>query len=173
MSNVLDCIVDRRSIREYKDDEIDNNRLYSILEAGRWAPSGLNNQPWHFILIDDQNQISRLSKLTKYRETMEMSKALIAIFLDKNESYNRTKDIQAIGAACQNMLLAIHSLDLGAVWNGEILNQKQEAEKVLNTPDNLELMAVICIGKPIEKERKSDRKPLSEIVHKNKYGQEI
>ncbi|OUJ19534.1 Nitroreductase [Methanonatronarchaeum thermophilum] len=173
MSDVLDCIVNRRSIREYTDQEVDNNRLYSILEAGRWAPSGLNNQPWHFILIDDQNQISRLATLTKYQQTMETSKALIAILLDENESYNKTKDIQAVGAACQNMLLAAHSLGLGAVWNGEILNKQKEAHKVLNTPKNLQLMAIICIGHPKQKQRKSERKPLTKIVHKNQYGNEL
>ncbi|RZN63074.1 MAG: nitroreductase family protein, partial [Methanonatronarchaeia archaeon] len=112
MSDVLDCIVERRSVREFTDEDVDKNRLYSVLEAGRWAPSGLNNQPWHFILIDDQSQIKRLASLTKYRETMEMSQALIAVLLDQEDSYDRTKDIQAAGASCQNMLLACHSLGL-------------------------------------------------------------
>lgn len=169
----MDCIVERRSVREFTDEDVDKNRLYSVLEAGRWAPSGLNNQPWHFILIDDQSQIKRLASLTKYRETMEMSQALIAVLLDQEDSYDRTKDIQAAGASCQNMLLACHSLGLGAVWNGEILNRREEAEKVLDTPENLELMAVLCIGHPKEKERKSERKPLTEIVHHNKFGEEL
>jgi len=86
------------------------------------------------------------------------------VFLDKDESYDRTKDIQAIGACIQNMLLAIHALGLGGVWLGEILKNKDKVSKVLDAPDNLELMAVVALGYPAEKDRKGSRKGLDKVV---------
>lgn len=88
----------------------------------------------------------------------------IAVFLDNNESYDRTKDLQAIGACMQNMLLAAHSTGLGAVWLGEILNKRKEVEAVLGSPAGCELMAVIALGRPAGKNVKSTRKSLKDIL---------
>lgn len=75
----------------------------------------------------------------------------------------------AIGACIQNMLLAVHSLELGAVWLGEILREKEKVNRILNAPHPLELMAVIAIGYPVERAA-STRKALSEIAHLEQYG---
>jgi nitroreductase len=96
---------------------------------------------------------------------------LIAIFLNTETSYNRTKDVEAIGAAIQNMLLVCCELGLGGVWLGEILNQKEKVNSILECPSKLELMAVLAIGEPSPKERSSTRKSLSEITFNEKYGQ--
>ncbi|TFH03154.1 MAG: nitroreductase family protein, partial [Methanosarcina sp.] len=95
----------------------------------------------------------------------------IAAFLDTEHSYNRTKDIQAIGASIQNMLLACCELNLGAVWLGEILNQSEKVNSILECPSKLELMAVLAIGEPVSKERTSTRKALPELVFEDRYGQ--
>jgi len=96
---------------------------------------------------------------------------LIATFLDNETSYNRTKDLEAIGAAVENMLLTCCDLGLGGVWLGEILNQKEKVNSILDCPSDLELMAVLAIGEPVPKERTSTRRALSEIVFDEKYGQ--
>jgi nitroreductase len=70
--------------------------------------------------------------------------------LDKRRSYSREKDIMAIGACIQNMLLAAYELGLGSCWLGEILNRRKDAERYLRTPKNLELISVITIGFPAE-----------------------
>lgn len=71
---------------------------------------------------------------------------LIAVFLDRNEMYNHTKDIKSIGACIQNMLLAIHSMGFGAVWLGHILNKKEDVNTVLGAPVSYELMDVVALG---------------------------
>ena len=161
---MLNLIKTRRSIRKFTSQEIEDEKLNQIIEAGTWAPSGLNNQPWKFAIIKDAKTQHSLASLTRYSTIIEGAPVAIAVFFDTKESYDRTKDIQAIGACIQNMLLAIHALNLGGVWLGEILNNKEKVSKVLDAPDNLELMAVITLGHPAEKGKKGNRKDLEEVV---------
>ena len=170
-NKVIDIILNRRSVREFNDRPISKEEINKILNAGRWAPSGLNNQPWRFIVIRDPETILKLSECTHYSIIIEGAPLLIAAFLDTENSYNRTKDVQAIGASIQNMLLACCDLGLGAVWLGEILKQNEKVNSILHCPLELDLMAVLAIGEPAPGKRTSSRKPLSELVFNEKYGQ--
>jgi nitroreductase len=169
-SKVIDTILTRRSVREFNDRTISKEEVNIILDAGRWAPSGLNNQPWRFVVVRDSETINKLSECTHYFRIVAGAPLLIAVFMDTEHSYNRTKDIQAIGASIQNMLLACCDLGLGAVWLGEILNQHEKVNLILGCPSELELMAVLAIGEPAPGKRTSTRKALSEIVCDEKYG---
>ncbi|MDX1763316.1 MAG: nitroreductase family protein [bacterium] len=166
MNPVLQTIRNRRSIRKFTNKRVNDAHLRSILEAGRWAPSGLNNQPWRFVTIADASMRQAVSEQTKYQKVMKAAPLHIAVFLDAEQSYNRTKDVQGIGACLQNMLLTVHSLGLGAVWMGEILNRREEVEKILGVPKSYELMAVLAVGHPVRSSQDSDRKSLSELVFK-------
>ena len=128
---VLAAIRGRRTIRNYTSKEVEKGLLHAVLEAGRWAPSGKNGQPWRFIVIGDQKIKEALSQCTRYGSIIAQAPVAIAVFLDSQSSYDRTKDLQAIGACMENMLLAAHSLGLGASWQGEILNRRAEVEKLL------------------------------------------
>lgn len=161
---MLEQIRTRRSIRRFTDQEVDDRTIDLIIEMGTWAPSGLNNQPWKFVIIRDQNIRNQVAKNTKYSRIIQNAPVCIAVFLDNAESYDYVKDIQAIGACIQNMLLAIHHLGLGGVWLGEILKNKDAVEKILEVPENLELMAVVALGHSTEEIRKGDRKPLSGVI---------
>ncbi len=142
-----------------------------ILDAGRWAPSGLNNQAWRLIVVRNKDTKVELSKLTNYSHIINNAPVLIVVFLDKDNMYHYTKDVQSIGACIQNMLLAIHSMGLGAVWLGEILKNKEMVNKVLDAPDSYELMAVVALGHPDGKERTSERKSLDELVFRERFGE--
>ena len=160
----LDIIRTRRSIRKFANEDIDDATIEKIIEMGTWAPSGLNNQPWRFVVVKDRSIKDELAKLTKYSRIIQGAPVCIAVFLDNASSYNRVKDVQAIGACLQNMLLAIHAMGLGGVWLGEILNRREEVERLLGVPKDCELMAVIAFGKPAQKPREGQRKPLQEVI---------
>lgn len=162
--DVFDAIKSRRSIREFTEDAVASELVETILDAGRWAPSGLNNQPWKFKVVEKAGIKAKLAGCTKYSRVIEGAPVCIAVFLDKNESYNRTKDVQAIGACIQNMLLAAHALGLGAVWLGEILNQRETVEKMLEASESCELMAVLAVGRPKKEAESSSRKNLDELI---------
>ena len=121
MSDILKIIKGRRSIRKFNIKKVEKDKIRNILTAGRWAPSGLNNQPWRFVLIESQKYKDKIAQLTEYGGIIKKAPIAILVFLDKNSSYDRDKDIMAIGACVQNMLLEAHSLGLGSCWLGEIL----------------------------------------------------
>ena len=161
--SVLKLIKTRRSVRKFQKEIVSKGMILKILEAGRWAPSGLNNQPWRFmVLAKDRKDF--LAEFTKYSHIIKGADKLILVFLDKKASYNYEKDLMAIGACIQNMLLFIHSLDIGACWLGEILNQKSQVHKFLKTSKNLELAAVLALGYPFKSVKPGKRKKLKDLI---------
>ncbi len=166
-----EAIKTRRSVRGFTSEDVTDEIIEEILEAGRWAPSGLNNQAWRFIVVRNEETKVELSKLTRYGPTIKNAHVLIVVFLDREHMYHYVKDIQSIGACIQNMLLAIHSLGLGGVWLGEILKNKEMVNKVLGAPESYELMAVVALGHPLKKTRRSDRKNLSELVFRERFAE--
>ncbi|WP_319761936.1 nitroreductase [Maridesulfovibrio sp.] len=164
-NQVIDAILERRSIRKFTAEPVSRDDLSIILEAGRWAPSGLNNQPYRFlVLYDDDARVDPLAECTKYGHIVKEAKALICIFLDREATYNEMKDHQGAGACIQNMMLAAHSLGLGSVWLGEIINQQDQVLEVLDvSSDRYELQVVIALGHP-DGQGSSKRNELSEYM---------
>ncbi len=162
---VFDAIKTRRSIRHFTSDVIPDDILTAIIEAGIWAPSGLNNQPWRFVIVQSTDMKHKLSQCTSYSRIIKESQVCICVFYHMPSGYNRDKDIMGIGACIQNMLLAAHAKGLGAVWLGEILNKKQQVNEILSLTNDYELMAVIALGYPNEKGH-STRHPLDHFIIK-------
>ena len=162
--NILDIIRTRRSVRRFDDKPVPEELLSEILEAGRWAPSGMNNQPWKFAIIENRGTTERISTLTHYAAVIRSARVLIAVFLDSAESYHRTKDAQAVGACIQNMLLEAHALGLGAVWLGEIIKSDEQIRQLLGLGGELELMAVIALGYAAEHPKATRRKELKDLI---------
>ncbi len=162
---VLEAIYNRRSIRKFTQEDVSREDVRRILDAGRWAPSGLNNQPWRFLVLNPRDERKdRLEDCTKYGHIVRAANVLLAVFLDKKTKYHHEKDCQGAGACIQNMLLAAHALGLGAVWLGEIINQESRVHQVLGTdPEQLELMAVVVLGHPDQK-GSSRRRELKELM---------
>ncbi len=165
---IMDIIQSRRSIRRFSDKKISKDVIKQILNAGRWAPSGLNNQPWRFLVVmEGDEKKPKLAECTKYSYIIEGAKALIVVFLDKESVYHTVKDCQAIGACIQNMLLVTHSMGLGGVWLGEILNQSEKVCHILHVDsERYDLMAVVALGYPAEKGA-SSRKELKDLMLKS------
>ncbi|WP_320172941.1 nitroreductase [Maridesulfovibrio sp.] len=162
---VLEAIYTRRSIRKFTAEPVSKDDLTAILEAGRWTPSGLNNQPYRFLVIhDDDARIESLAECTKYGHIVKAAKVLLCVFLDKQAMYSEMKDHQGAGACTQNIMLAAHSLGLGTVWLGEIINQQEQVLEVLNLPaERYELQVVIALGHP-DQLGSSKRNELSEYM---------
>lgn len=163
---VLDAIHKRRSIREFTDEEIAGEQLHEIIHAAIWAPSGLNNQPWRFVIIKDTGVKEQIAEQTHYGHIVRNANALIAVYLSKEDMYDNVKDVQSAGACIQNILLAIEALGLGGVWLGQILKNKAEVNRILELSENFDLMAVIALGHPAHREQQSKRKDISELLLK-------
>lgn len=163
-SPVLTAIFERRSVRQFIDAPVDRKQVMEALRAASWAPSGLNNQPWRFALISDPQLKDELAGLTRYASSLRSAALLVAVFMDKESSYDYVKDCQAIGACIQNLLLALHAQGLGATWVGEILKNKEKVVEFLGLPERLELMAIVIVGEPAHRNQSSHRRPVEELI---------
>jgi nitroreductase len=164
--DLLEGIYTRRSIRQFTEEPVSREQLLEIIKAGTWAPSGQNNQPWRFVIVQSPLIRKELAAQTKYHSVIERSSACIAVFIDKQAMYHEVKDHQSMGACIQNMLLAVHGLGLGAVWLGEILKNADAVRSLLGLSDAMELMAVVVVGHPASQKHSSSRKPVAEVLLK-------
>lgn len=164
MNEVLRAIRERRSIRVFRPDPIEPEKLEAILEAARWAPSGRNTQPWRFVVVESKEKREELGRVVTQMDMVRTAPVTIAILRDKDAGYDEIKDAQAIGACAQNILLAAHSLGLGACWLGRL--RDPQVEKIIGAKENEELMMLIVIGYPAERPPTRERKPLSELVRR-------
>jgi nitroreductase len=162
--DLLEGLQTRRSIRNYTDQPVTREQLHEIIRLGTMAPSGMNNQPWRFVTIQNTKTLQRLSQLTKYGHIVGKAPACIAVFIDKTAMYHEMKDHQSMGACIQNLLLASHGLGLGAVWLGEIVKSAREVRELCGLPENMELMTVVVLGHAAGKGGKADRRPVEEVL---------
>ena len=167
-NDLLKLIKSRRSVRNFVYKKIDNQTIKEIVECGRWAPSGRNSQPWKLQIVSHPTVKRLIAENSKYGGIIESAFLNFVVFLDVERGYDRVKDILAMGAFIQNLLLAVHAKGLGAVWIGEILKNKEQVSEVFKlSPEKYELMGVLTVGiidESLEKEEERNRRSQDEFV---------
>jgi len=165
--DILGVIKTRRSIRKYKPAPVSEEEISKILEAGRWAPSADNSQPWRFIVLRSQEVRKKLADTLTWGRFLSQAPLGIAVVINPRASNHPVEDG---AAATQNMLLEAHSLGLGACWIGTYgSGNEASAKKVLNVPEDERLLSVIAIGHPAESRQKT-RRELDEVTFTDSYG---
>ncbi|MEM3038722.1 MAG: nitroreductase family protein [Thermoplasmata archaeon] len=170
---VFEAIQARKSVRSYDDKEIPEDILGRILEAGRSAPSAMNLQPWHFIVVRDAEKRKTLSA-GRYAKFLAEAPVAIVGCADKKRSEKWC--IIDTTIALQTMVLAATSEGLGTCWVGSFDENKVKA--LLKIPDNFTVVAIIAMGYAREKldlvskvVRARHRKDLEQIVSFDEFGQ--
>lgn len=180
MNDVLKAIKSRRSVRKYKQEQISQEELNSILEAGIYAPTAHNDQPWHFTVIQNQKLLHDINKVV--RKGMASSDEEWIRRMGKNPAFQVTYDAPTLivvsgrkdgiswqidcAAAIQNMLLAAESLNIGSVWLGLLgfFLQKKEKVKKLGIPENYEPFYGVSFGyKADEKEQVAPKRNMNVV----------
>ena len=164
--SLLEIILKRRSIRRYKPKPIPEKVLNNILEAGRRAPSAGNRQPWHFIVVTDQEIKRKLSTGT-WNWPIKGSALTIVGCGYIGDSYARKWSTIDVTIALENMVIAAEAQGVGSCWIGDF-NEK-EVKEMLGIPDNFKVVALVSFGYPAEQPSLSVKKPLKEIVSYNKF----
>ena len=163
---VLEAIKSRRSIRKYTSDSISEDQIRQILEAGRWAATKGNKQPWKFIILKDVMVRSELAETLTTGKFLAEAPLGIAVVI---KPYDPIHAVQDGAAATQNMLLAAHALGLGACWiSAYDMPSEGEAKRILSIPEGERLLSVISIGYPAETPQK-EKEELDGIVSTNRY----
>ena len=154
----------RRSIRKYKTEKIPDEILENILEAARQSPSGKNIQPYHFIIVKNQE--------TKHKIDPRLTDAPVYIVGFVDPTKGRCSVPDGI-IAFEHIILAAVNYGLGACWKGTYLGELEQEEKeikeILNVPMHMSLVAYTPLGYSDEQPDERPKKPLSEIVHYEKW----
>jgi 5,6-dimethylbenzimidazole synthase len=185
--DVLQAIKGRRSYRSFLDRPVEEEKLQAILDAGRWAPSVMNLQPWQFWVIKNRDVIAKLktaSQETLQRifqasgwkwvskfslEFMSQAPVIIAVVGDPKQT-GADQFLPGRGqgyaysccAAVQNMNLAAHALGLGTLWF--TLYETAKVKEILQVPPELDVVSMIILGYPSHPDATMKRKELEEIV---------
>lgn len=154
-SDFLDLIMTRTSIRSYQDKPVEEAKIEQILRAAMAAPSAGNKQPWKFIVVRDRNLLSQISANLHTIRMAEKAPMAIVVCGDLNNTFpedGRDYWVEDTSAASENILLAAHSLGLGAVWCGIYPMRERGAfmQKLLRLPENIVPLNVVPIGYPAE-----------------------
>ena len=167
MEHILENIKSRRSIRKFLDKPVPKEEVDKLIEAAKWAPSGMNAQPWGFIIVTDKPLIKELSdrsipyinklieqdpKLRRYKKRMSVENFSICyhapcviIILGKKDSFSYEDDC---AMAAQNLMLQAWSMEIGCCWIGmmEVLDQDEWFRKKFDIPDGYVIVAPIALG---------------------------
>ncbi len=169
---VLDVIKTRRSVRRFDGMKIPDECILQILEAGRWAPSGANAQPWRFIVVTEKEKLKSIAELCYYKvfksRHVGEAGAVVVICADPDAG-SQTYQIDA-AIAGTNMTLMATALGIGSCWIGAF--EEQTIRSILRIPSNLRIIALIAFGYEIGKATVPPRLPLSSIVHYETYDAE-
>lgn len=161
-NNVVESMLTRTSVRNYSNQQVDDDMIVTMLRAAMSAPTARNAQPWKFIVIKDKDTLKAISDSCR---TMPMAQnAALAVVvcgdLDKTlDGEGSEYWVQDTSAATENLLLAAHSLGLGAVWCGVYPQHERVAyiKKLLQLPANIVPLNVVPIGYPASEVAPKDK----------------
>ncbi|MDD4858418.1 MAG: nitroreductase family protein [Candidatus Krumholzibacteria bacterium] len=147
----FEAIFARRSIRAYTGEPVSGEEITKLLKAAMAAPSGKNLKPWHFVVVRDRTTLGKLADVHPYGKMLAGAAAAIAVCGDSAISPDLW--VQDCAAATENILIAVASLGLGAVWLGCHPREDRVSaiKAVLGIPEHIGVLSLISIGRPGEK----------------------
>ena len=173
----IEVIKSRRSIREFKDKSINQEIIEYIFNCGRLAPSWMNKQCWHFILVKDFEKIQAIAKTNIINRWLKKTPMIIIACADpllsgKNENIDYS--IVDVTIAFEHIILAATDMGLGTCWIGGFNHNK--VKKILEIPPRIKIIGMSPLGYPLNKKsitekskkvilRSTKRKSLKEIIH--------
>lgn len=175
---MIEPIKTRRSIRNYKDKPVEDDKIIQILESARLAPSGDNTQPWHFIIIKSEHNRQKLAEVSHHQNWMLSAPVFIVcvadirsrvkdnVIISINEASPQEEVKQIIrdtSIAIEHMVLEAENLGLGTCWVAWFT--QEEIRPILNIPPDKYVVSIITLGYANEIPKARPRKKLEEIIH--------
>lgn len=172
-NQAIQNIFTRVSVREFTGEKISEAQLDTLLRAAMSAPSAINKQPWAFIVITEDDLIAQLGEALPYSRCSNKPAVAIIPCGDLSKAIEGEMAnfwINDVSAATQNILLAAHSMGLGAVWTGLHPDMKRAGlvQELLGLPEHIIPLCVVPVGVPAEQPEVKDKfKP--ENIHYNRW----
>jgi len=163
--DVMEAIRKRRSVRSYRDAEVEEAKLQAVLEAARLAPSAKNRQEWRFVVVRDAATRQKLSTAAKGQQFVAQAPVVIAACStngDYTMSCGNSAALIDVAIAVDHMALKAVEEGLGTCWVGAF--HQDEAREILGLPKDANIVALLALGYPADEPRSKSRKILAEIV---------
>ncbi|MHA1311060.1 MAG: nitroreductase family protein [Candidatus Helarchaeota archaeon] len=175
-NSILEIIKARHSVRKFENTSVSDEDLNGVLEAARWAPSGTNKQPWHFIVIKNKDTQKKLAEMLPWGRFIKNAPIAIAILVHLKSMWAIVDGVIAM----THITLEAAARGLGTCWCACWPNIEKNPElekninKILGIPEKLfgkiKLITITPLGYPAaDGIVKTSRKQLSEIVHYEKF----
>lgn len=162
--DILNLLKSRRSVRVYQDKLVPQDLLLQILEAGRWAPTGANLQPWHFIVVTDPETLKEIGKVARFffikSSFVEKAPVVLILGFDTRKGKYGRYDVTLAGG---NMMTMATNLGLGTCWIGAF--DEPKVKEILGIPKPIEVIALITLGYSDQRAEVPSRVELEKIVH--------
>ena len=183
--DILEGIRTRRSVRRFSEKPVEEEKLQTILEAVRMAPSWANLQCWRFVVVREKEAREKISefsfvksffsplgyKANPSKKGIAEAPVVIVACADPQQSgviWSQHYYMTDLGIASQNLMLAAHALGLGTVFVGVF--DEEKVRELLNVPAGIRIVGVFPLGYPKEEKKEGPpRKPLSEFIFKEKW----
>lgn len=168
----------RRSIRNYNNKAVEDEKILQLLESARLAPSGSNTQPWHFVVIKAESTKQKLTKAAHNQKWMLSAPVFIVcvadvrcriegtadVILNENSPQEELKQIiRDTSISMEHILLEAENLGLGTCWVAWFT--QDEIRPILNIPTDKYVVGIITLGYANETPKARPRKTLEEIIH--------
>lgn len=163
--NVYETILKRRSIRAFKKEKLDTEKIFKLLNAARWAPSAGNRQPWHFIIVLNDELKEKLVPICRNQSFIADASCIIVGLANIEKSPKWA--IVDTTIALEHIVLAACELGLGSCWIGAF--DENEVKKLLKIPEKYKVVALIPVGFPAESPPPRSRKEIHEIYSINTF----
>lgn len=157
--DAMDAILTRRSIRKYTSQPVSESIVKELLEAAMSAPSAADERPWQFVVITERKLLDEIPRFHPYANMLKEAQVAILVCGDLKLERLKGNWVLDCSAATENLLIAAHAKDLGAVWIGIYPEEDRvmSMKKLLKIPENVIPLSLISIGYPAEKKSKADR----------------
>ncbi|MGN1145502.1 MAG: nitroreductase family protein [Acetatifactor sp.] len=156
-------IQERKSNRLFsKRNDIDRQVIINIITAATLAPSAKNSQPWRFFVVEEPSE--EFIGFFPHNKWVKTAAFFIVVYMEPSATIKREKELMAIGAAIENMLLEAQAEGIASCWIGECFERQEEIDQWTGV-HNAELMAVIGFGNKRTDSARAERRALSDVVY--------
>ena len=169
--DVYEAIRKRKSVRRYKDKDVEQEKLMRILEAARLAPSASNKQEWRFVVVQDKEKRQKLSEAARGQKFVAEAPVVIACCAETD--YHEMTCGQLcypidVSIAIDHMTLVAVEEELGTCWIGAFYENK--VKDILSIPDDIRVVELLTLGYPTDDSiKEKSRLPLERIVKWKKW----
>lgn len=173
--NFFETVEKRYTHKEkFLSEPVPREHLQAIANAGLAAPSGCNAQSVNLIIVDDKSILSELCAVAPTAGLSTVQAAIVVMTDPATQTYSINYEKEDYSAAVENMLLAAVALGYASVWlDGILIDRSKQIEylKILGVPESFNVPAILPIGKPDGNGSRRAKKPYSERLSYNHYGE--